>query len=74
MAPEGVAAPARKPSRDATLIKGLGPRTGGGGRSRAARPAPIADLAEQGGVTDAYVCRLLPLLCLARDLSLAAVS
>jgi hypothetical protein len=28
----------------------------------------ITDLAEQEGVTDAYVCRLLPLTCLARDI------
>ena len=28
----------------------------------------ITDLAEQEGVTDAYVCRLLPLTCLAPDL------
>ena len=27
----------------------------------------ITDLAEQEGVTDAYVCRLLPLTCLAPD-------
>jgi hypothetical protein len=29
----------------------------------------ITDLAEQEGVTDAYVCRLLPLTCLAPDIS-----
>jgi hypothetical protein len=28
----------------------------------------ITDLAEQEGVTNAYVCRLLPLTCLAPDL------
>jgi hypothetical protein len=28
----------------------------------------ITDLAEQEGVTDAYVCRLLPLTCLAPDM------
>jgi hypothetical protein len=28
----------------------------------------ITDLAEQEGVTDAYVCRLLPLTCLALDI------
>jgi hypothetical protein len=37
-------------------------RTAGGAGSRA------ADLAEQEGVTDAYVCRLLPLTCLAPDI------
>ena len=34
--------------------------------SRQARS--ITDLAEQEGVTDAYVCRLLPLTCLAPDI------
>jgi len=28
----------------------------------------VTDLAEQEGVTDAYVCRLLPLTCLAPDI------
>jgi hypothetical protein len=28
----------------------------------------ITDLAEQEGVTDAYVCRLLPLTCLAPEI------
>jgi hypothetical protein len=28
----------------------------------------ITDLAEQEGVTDAYICRLLPLTCLAPDI------
>jgi hypothetical protein len=28
----------------------------------------ITDLAEQEGVTDAYVCRLLPLTCLSPDI------
>jgi hypothetical protein len=28
----------------------------------------VTDLAEQGGVTDAYLCRLLPLTCLAPDI------
>jgi hypothetical protein len=34
----------------------------------------ITDLAEQEGVTGAYVCRLLPLTCLAPDLSIESVS
>jgi hypothetical protein len=33
----------------------------------------ITDLAEQEGVTDAYVCRLLPLTCLAPDIVEAIV-
>jgi hypothetical protein len=35
-------------------------------RERQARS--VTDLAEQEGVTDAYVCRLLPLTCLAPDI------
>jgi hypothetical protein len=31
-------------------------------------PKSITDLAEQEGVTDAYICRLLPLTCLAPDI------
>ena len=42
-------------------------RTGGGGGSRA-EARSITDLAEQEGVTVAYVCRLLPLTCLAPDI------
>jgi hypothetical protein len=68
MTPEGVAAPARKPSRDEMLIKALvrahrWRRKIGSGRARS-----ITDLAEQEAVTDAYVCRLLPLTCLAPDI------
>jgi hypothetical protein len=33
----------------------------------------ITDLAEQEGVTDAYVCRLLPLTCLAPDITEAVL-
>ena len=43
-------------------------RIAGGGGSRAGRRKSITDLAEQEGVTDAYVCRLLPLTCLAPDI------
>jgi hypothetical protein len=54
-------------ARDTTLIKGLDPRApvaaieSGRGKS-------ITDLAEQEDVTDAYICRLLPLTCLASDI------
>jgi hypothetical protein len=37
-------------------------------RIESGRAKSITDLAEQEGVTDAYVCRLLPLTCLAPDL------
>jgi hypothetical protein len=65
--PEG-AVPAPKPRRDETLIKALvrahrWRRTIESGQAKS-----ITDLAEQEGVTDAYVCRLLPLTCLAPDL------
>jgi hypothetical protein len=68
MTPDGVAAPARKPSRDETLIKALvrahrWRRKIGSGKAKS-----ITDLAEQEGVTDAYICRLLPLTCLAPDI------
>jgi hypothetical protein len=43
--------------------------TAGVGRSRAAkRSRSPTDLAEQEGVTDAYVCRFLPLTSLAPDI------
>jgi hypothetical protein len=35
---------------------------------REGRAKSITDLAEQEGITDAYVCRLLPLTCLAPDI------
>ena len=67
MTPEGVAAP--KPRRDDTLIKALvrAHRWRRGIESGEARS--ITDLAEREGVTDAYVCRLLPLTCLAPDIA-----
>jgi hypothetical protein len=39
-----------------------------GAGSRAVSARSITDLAEQEGVTVAYVCRLLPLTCLASDI------
>ena len=68
MTPEGVAAPARKPSRDETLVKALVRAHRWRRRIESGRARSIADLAEQEGVTDAYVCRLLPLTCLAPDI------
>jgi hypothetical protein len=66
--PEGVGGTGTEaePRRDA----------GQGARSRAplaaddegGRAKSITDLAEQEGVTNAYVCRLLPLTCLAPDI------
>jgi hypothetical protein len=68
MMPEGVAAPARKPSRDETLVKALVRAHRWRRRIESGQAKSITDLAEQEGVTDAYVCRLLPLTCLAPDL------
>jgi hypothetical protein len=66
--PEGVAAPARKPSRDETLIKALIRAHRWRRRIESGQAKSITDLAEQEGLTDAYVCRLLPLTCLAPDI------
>jgi hypothetical protein len=68
MTPEGAAAPARKLSRDETLIKALVRAHRWRRRIESGRAQSITDLAEQEGVTDAYVCRLLPLTCLAPDI------
>jgi hypothetical protein len=68
MTPEGVAAPARKPSRDDTLVKALVRAHRWRRKIESGQAKSITDLAEQEGVTDAYVCRLLPLTCLAPDI------
>jgi hypothetical protein len=68
MTPEGVAAPARKPGRDETLIKALVRAHRWRRRIESGYVKSITDLAEHEGVTDAYVCRLLPLTCLAPDI------
>jgi hypothetical protein len=67
MTPEGVAAPALKPSRDEALIKALVRAHRWRRRIESGQAKSITDLAEQEGITDAYVCRLLPLTCLAPD-------
>jgi hypothetical protein len=67
MTPEG-ATPPRKPARDETLIKALVRAHRWRRRIESGRAKSITDLAEQEGVTDAYVCRLLPLTCLAPDI------
>jgi hypothetical protein len=68
MTPEGVAAPARKPSRDETLVKALVRAHRWRRRIESGQARSIADLAEQEGITVAYVCRLLPLTCLTPDI------
>jgi hypothetical protein len=68
MTPEGAAMPTPKPRRDDTLIKALVRAHRWRRRIESGRSKSITDLAEQEGVTDAYVCRLLPLTCLAPDI------
>jgi hypothetical protein len=68
MTPEGTKLPQRKPARNEAPVKALvrahrWRRKIEGGHARS-----ITDLAEQEGVTDAYVCRLLPLTRLAPDI------
>jgi hypothetical protein len=65
--PEGVA-PARKANRDETLVKALVRAHRWRRRIESGRARSVTDLAEQEGVTVAYVCRLLPLTCLAPDI------
>jgi hypothetical protein len=66
MTPEGSAVPTPKLRRNETLIKALVHRWRR--RIETGKAKSITDLAEQKGVTDAYVCRLLPLTCLAPDI------
>jgi hypothetical protein len=66
--PEGSAAPTPKPRPDETLVKALVRAHRWRRRIESDQAKSITDLAEQEGVTDAYVCRLLPLTCLAPDI------
>jgi hypothetical protein len=66
--PEGAAVPRPKLRRDETLIKALVRAHRWRRRIESGQARSITDLAEQEGVTDAYVCRLLPLTCLAPDI------
>jgi hypothetical protein len=61
MAPEGLAVPAPKPGPDETLIKALVRAHRWRRRIESGQAKSITDLAEQKGVTTAYVCGLLPL-------------
>ena len=67
MTPEGAAVPTPKPRRDETLVKALVRAHRWRRRIESGRAKSITDLAEQEGVTVAYVCRLLPLTCIAPD-------
>ena len=68
MTPEGATMATLKPRRDDTLIRALVRAHRWRRRIESGRAKSITDLAEQEGVTVAYVCRLLPLTCLAPDI------
>jgi hypothetical protein len=68
MAPEGAALPSPKPCRDETLVRALVRAHRWRWRIESGRARSITDLAEQENVTVAYVCRLLPLTCLAPNI------
>lgn len=65
--PEGASVPQLKPARNKTLVKALVRAHRWRRRIESGQAKSITDLAEQENVTDAYVCRLLPLTCLAPD-------
>jgi hypothetical protein len=65
MTPDGAGPPTPKPSRDETLVKALVRAHRWRRKIESGKAKSITDLAEQERVTDAYVCRLLPLTCLA---------
>jgi hypothetical protein len=68
IAPEGTEMPAGKPRRDETMARALVRAHRWRRRIESGQARSIADLAEQEGVAVAYVCRLLPLTCLAPDI------
>jgi hypothetical protein len=68
MTPEGAVVPTPKPRRDETLVKALVRAHRWRRKIESGKAKSITDLAEQEGVTIAYVCRLLPLTCLAPDI------
>jgi hypothetical protein len=60
--------PTPKTRWDETLVKALVRAHRWRQRIESGQAKSITDLAEQEGVTDAYVCRLLPLTCFAPDI------
>jgi hypothetical protein len=68
MTPEGATMPTPKPRPDETLIKALVRAHRWRRRIESGQAKSITDLAEQECVTAAYVCRLLPVTCLAPDI------
>lgn len=65
IAPDGSAPAPAKPDRNETMIRALVRAHRWRRRIESGKAKSITDLAAQEGVTDAYVCRLLPLTCLA---------
>lgn len=68
IAPDGSVPAVAKPSRDETIIRALVKAHRWRRRIESGKAKSITDLAAQEGVTDAYVCRLLPLTCLAPEI------
>ena len=60
--------PTPKPCPDETLVKALVRAHRWRRQIESGHAKSIIHLAEQEGVMDAYVCRLLPLTCLAPDI------
>ena len=73
VSPEGVTVPNAKPRRDETLVKALVRAHRWRRKIESGQAKSITDLAEHEGVTDAYVCPLLPLTCLAPEIVEAIV-
>ena len=71
IAPDKAERPDIKPKRDETLIRALVKAYCWRQRIESGAAKSITDLAAQEGVTDAYVCRLLPLTCLAPEITAA---
>lgn len=65
IAPEGSTTPVEPPKRDETMIRAIVKAHLWRRRIESGQAKSITDLAAQEGVTDAYVCQLLPLTCLA---------
>ena len=65
IAPDGGAPAPVKPERDETFLRALVKAHRWRRRIESGKARSITDLAAQERVTDAYVCRLLPLTCLA---------
>jgi hypothetical protein len=68
MTPDGAAVSLPTPRRDEMLVKVLVRAHRWRRRIESGHARSIIDLAEQKSVTIAYVCRLLPLTCLAPDI------